>query len=506
MEGLLGQGVTTVYAGHCGMTMAPVGEYFYGMMEDVKAIEDMMPLMTFGKGPGNYPAVDSASLRAAFAARFGVEMSWNSFADYLDLLRQTGVAANMYLEVGHAQIRMSAMGDDFKRHATQEEIDEMKKLVIASMEAGAIGLSYGLDYAPGSYACDDELDQLAACLKPFDSILSAHVRTRGKRFSNEVENYPINGVKELIEIGMKHDLHVHISHIGAGFRIEPFDQRMMDFGAKIVLETIEEYRSKGARVSWDALIPQYIPWFFYPDLAGLLKYFVAICGGKAKFAEKLKSPAYQRELAQSIKDDRNPSFGRIKDEFIILRCKNEGYVGKTIKEIAEELGVEPVFAVFAILLQDMDTRYQQNRLGSGRHTDVFNQAEEACMGLDNAAYDYSWQGASDDMPVDFSTPTSYCGMITFIEKRAEYPMEDTIRKLTGNAALALGVTDRGFIREGMHADILVLDYTNLRSNEDFLEPQHKPDGIEYVIVNGQIAVEQGTHTHIRSGRIGAVKN
>ncbi|MCL2548394.1 MAG: amidohydrolase family protein, partial [Symbiobacteriaceae bacterium] len=293
MEGLLGQGVTTVFAGHCGMTMAPAGEYFYGMLEDVKAIEDLMPLMTFGRGPGNYPAVDTASLRSAFEDRFGVKMDWTSFGDYCDLLRKSGIGANMYLEVGHAQIRMSAMGLDFKRHATQDEIDEMKKLVVEAMEAGATGLSFGLDYAPGSYAADEELDQLAACLKPYQGILAAHVRTRGKRFLSEKENYPIDGVKELIEIGLKHDLHVHISHLGTGFRVEPFEQRMLDASARVTLEIIAEYRSKGARVSWDVLVPQYIPWFFYPDLAGLLKYYVAICGGKAKFAEKLKSPAYR---------------------------------------------------------------------------------------------------------------------------------------------------------------------------------------------------------------------
>ncbi|MCL2497896.1 MAG: amidohydrolase family protein, partial [Symbiobacteriaceae bacterium] len=116
-----------------------------------------------------------------------------------------------------------------------------------------------------------------------------------------------------------------------------------------------------------------------------------------------------------------------------------------------------------------------------------------------AGYNYNWQGAAPDMPVDFSTPTSYCGMITFIEKRREYPFEDTIQKLTGNAALALGVTDRGFIREGMYADILVLDEANLRSNEDFLEPQHMPDGIDYVIVNGRVALEKGVFKHPRSG-------
>ncbi|MCL2498595.1 MAG: amidohydrolase family protein, partial [Symbiobacteriaceae bacterium] len=350
MEGLLGQGITSVFAGHCGMTMAPVGEYFFGMMEDVKAIEDVMPLMTFGRGPGNYPVVDAASLRLAFAQRFGVEMDWTTFADYRTRLGRLGLGVNMYMEVGHAQIRMSAMGPDFKRHATPEEIEHMKQLVQEAMACGATGLSFGLDYAPGIYASDEELSQLAECLIPLNGILAAHIRGRGKRFLTEVENYGINGIRELMDLGVKHDLRVHISHLGTGFRIEPFDQRMLDASARVVLDTIAAYRNQGAKVSWDTLVPGYIPWFFYPDLAGLLRYYVTICGGKKAFAAKLQSPAYQRELAEAIKNERNPSFGRIRGEYEILRCKNNSYVGKTVGDIATELGLEPIYAVFHILL------------------------------------------------------------------------------------------------------------------------------------------------------------
>ena len=105
------------------------------------------------------------------------------------------------------------------------------------------------------------------------------------------------------------------------------------------------------------------------------------------------------------------------------------------------------------------------------------------------------------MPRDRSTPTSYSGMISFSEKRGDIPFEELVRKLTGNAAKALGVSDRGLLREGMAADILVIDRENLRSNENFSDPRQKPDGIDYVIVDGRVAVAHGEHTHIRAGRI-----
>lgn len=501
MEGLLGQGITTGFTGHCGMTMAPAGRYFIGMLEDVKAFEEIMPLMTYGKGPGSYPAADTETLRKAFKKRFGVDMDWTTFGDFRERLRRDGLGINMYMEVGHAEIRMDAMGFDYKRFATQEEIDVMKKHVIEAMESGATGLSFGLDYAPGMFASFDELCQLAECLKPYNGILAAHTRSRGKDPNTGEDAHPIDGMKELMEIGLKHGLHVHISHIQPGFSAVPFDQKMLDASAEKSLEIINEYRAKGLHVTWDVLVPEYIPWFFFPDLAGIVKYYVACCGGKKAFAEKLKSPAYQFEIAEAIKNNKNPSFGRFNENYPILRCKNKSYEGKTIKEIADEMGKEPVYAMFEILLQDMDTRYKQNRLGSGKHTNVYNQAEEACMGLDNCGYDYDFEGELPDMPVDYSTPTSYCGMITFIEKRKDFPFEETIRKMTGNAAVALGVKDRGFIREGLAADVLVLDKDNLRSNEDFTDPRHKPDGVDIVIVNGKLAVENGVHTHVRAGKI-----
>ena len=503
MEGLLGQGVTSVFTGHCGMTMAPIGDYFVGMLEDVKAFEEISPLITYGKGPGNYPAADSPSLRRAFEKRFGVKMDWTSFGDFRQYLRKTGVGANMYMLVGHAQIRMAAMGMDYKRTATQQEIDVMKTHVAEAMESGALGLSFGLDYAPGIFADDNELYQLAECLVPYKGILAAHTRRRGKKPGAAREHTEMQGYRDLMEIGLKTGLHVHISHISSGFDVKPADQELQDACGRRTLAIIDEYRAKGAHVTWDTLVPDYIPWFFFPELAGVFKYFIELCGGKTAFCEKLKSPTYRAELTRSIKEGKNPSFGMLIEDMEILRCKNESYVGRRLNEIAAEQGKTPIEMAFDMLMEDADTCYRQPPLGGPKETvdRVFDEAEEASMGLDNCAYDYDFEGERPDMPRDRSTPTSYCGMITFFEKRSDIPFEKLVQKLTGNAAKAIGIADRGFLREGMAADILVIDRENLRSNENFVDPRQKPDGIDYVIVDGRIAVERGEHSHIRAGRI-----
>lgn len=503
MEGLLGQGVTSVFTGHCGMSMAPIGGHFMGMLEDVKAFEEIVPLVTYGKGPGNYPAADSPSLRRAFEKRFGIEMDWTSFGDYREYLRRTGVGAHMHMLVGHAQIRMAAMGMDYRRTATQEEIDVMKQLVEEAMDSGALGLSFGLDYAPGIFADDNELVQLAEVLKPYRGILAAHTRRRGKKPGALREHSEMEGYRDLMEIGLKTGLHVHISHIGSGFEIKPADQELQDACCRRTLAIIEEYRAKGVHVTWDVLVPDYIPWFFFPELANVFKYYIELCGGKRAFCTKLKSPTYRDYLKQSMAAGENRSFGRLVEDAEILKCSNAAHVGRRINDIAAERGKDVLDMAFDILIEDPDTCYRQPPLGGPKETTdrVFAAAEEATIGLDNCAYNYDFEGERKDMPTDRSTPTSYCGMITLFEKRRDIPFEKLVQKLTGNAAAALGVQDRGLLREGLAADILVIDRENLRSNENFVDPRQKPDGIDYVIVEGKIAVDHGCHTHVRAGRI-----
>ncbi|MCR4712416.1 MAG: amidohydrolase family protein, partial [Clostridia bacterium] len=510
MEGLLGQGITSCFCGHCGMTMAPVGDYFMGMLEDVKAFEEIIPLSSYGVHPGGYPAVDAPSFRKAFQKRFGVAITWNSFAEYRDWLLDTGIGCNLYMLVGHAQIRMSVMGLDYKRTATQEEIDRMKELVKEAMDGGALGMSYGLDYAPGIYADDNELHQLAEVLIPYQGILAAHVRHGGKKPNDpdEKEYKPIDGYRDLMEIGLKTGLHVHISHIQNGFSESPEDQYMYDQCAVRTLQIIYEYRAKGCHVTWDHLVPDYIPWFFSPELAGMFKYFIELCGGKKAFAEKLASPVYRRYLEQETKEGRNKSFPFFRENVEILKCKNERFVGRTLSEIAAERKQTPVQTALDLILEDPDTAYRQPPLGRPRRyeTKVFDDADDVSLGLDNCAYNYDFECERPDFPVDRSTPTSYCGMITFFEKRSDLPFEKIIQKMTGNAASALGLSDRGRIQEGLTADLLVIDRAHLASNLDMVDPRQKPDGLDYVILNGRIVVDHKEQKHLRIGAIPTLRD
>jgi N-acyl-D-aspartate/D-glutamate deacylase len=126
-----------------------------------------------------------------------------------------------------------------------------------------------------------------------------------------------------------------------------------------------------------------------------------------------------------------------------------------------------------------------------------------CISLDVSSrnYDYQPDDPALDLPLNYGSTGVFCGFIKFLEMKKDDPVEKTIRKLTGNGADAMGLEDRGYLKEGLAADIVVFDYAGLKSNENFLDPRQAPSGIDDVLINGKVAVDQGVHTHIRSGKL-----
>ena len=500
-ENLLGQGVTTVFTGHCGMGMATVGEYWTGMFEDTKAMQLVIPHDLASWFPGAYPCLDSPTMRRAFKERFGVEMDWTSFGDYREKLKSTGVGVNMNMLVGHSQVRISALGPDFKRPATQAEIDHMKADIAEAMEHGACGMSFGLDYDASNYAEDDEMYQLAEVVKSYGGIVAAHCQMRNERRGVKMEQHMLYGARELMELGLKVGVPVHISHICGGYNGCFGDQHMFDAGAERLLQLIDEYRAKGVRVTWDVLTIPVRAFYYFPQLASVLIYYISAAGGNKAFSEKLRSPGFRFYIAEKLKNKERIVFPRWNDSVEVTECKNSAYIGKSIRTLAEERGVSSEEMMVQILHEDIETCASYPLAPGLMETRVYENRPEASIGLDNCAFNYDYEGALPDMPADRSTPVSYCGMIKFLESQRDKPIEQTIRKLSGNAADNMRLRDRGYIRENMAADILVIDCENLRSNENLIDPRQRPDGFDYVIVNGRIAVDHGTHTHVRSGEL-----
>jgi N-acyl-D-amino-acid deacylase len=231
------------------------------------------------------------------------------------------------------------------------------------------------------------------------------------------------------------------------------------------------------------------------------------------FSEKLKIGNYKWMISEDIKSGKHPSASVMTsfnkkpdwgDDMPIIACADGFYLGKTIGQLVKETGKPYVDVLLDILERDgYACYYMWGKRTVGEDAKVFMCRDDMCISLDVASRNYDFQPVDPalDLPVNYGSTGLYCGFIKFLEMKKADPVEKTIRKLTGNGADAMGIKERGYLKEGLAADIVVFDYDALKTNENFLDPRQAPSGIDNVLVNGKLAVENGIHTHVRSGKV-----
>jgi N-acyl-D-aspartate/D-glutamate deacylase len=515
MESTLGQGITTDFAGHCGLSVAPVQKYWLYMFPEKRAFTRVIPEPIGGINPYDAYVVPTDLLRKPFQEVYGEELDWSSYGEFLDHLRKKGTGANLILVAGHAQMRLQTMGTDYKRNATEEEIRAMEESLSEAMDAGAVGLSLGLDYEPGMFAGREELLRLMKLVAKRGGIVTAHTRSRCHEYYGHSQNF-LDGLKEFMALGKESGAKIHVSHIQNGYEVTPQSDELVWAAVDKTLQVLEEARKDGVDVSWD-VIPKYAfgP-FHYPAAAGMFQPYVEQCGGCRAFAEKLSIGTYRSSITKEIKAGNHASRGIFtrfnpkadpdwdtRQKF--TRCKKETVVGKTIREAAQESQADSLEFLLDLLMEDPYTAVMS--LGrQPEHTpdrDAFVAKEEATIGLDTWTFDYDASLSEGDLPLECGSPATYEGMTVFLETERDkgVPMETTIRKLTKNAADILGLTDRGVLAPGKAADLLVIDWEKFSSETCPADPRHGAKGLDYVFVGGRIAVDHGVHTHVRSGEV-----
>jgi N-acyl-D-aspartate/D-glutamate deacylase len=513
MESYLGQGITTCFCGHCGWGLAPINNYYVEFFAEEQAVSCIVPQTQGGVRPASGRIVKTDLLRPYYKKIYGKELDWTSFDEYLSHLEKEGVGCNMLFHVPHTQIRLQVMGLDYKREATKTEIEKMVILLEESLKAGANGLSFGLDYPPGIWAGNDELLALAECIKPYNGQLTAHVQlNQWRRGVENKKHTPLDGMKEMMDMALQAGVPLHISHIQNGYTITNDDDGIMADGARRTLEEVYKYRDKGLRVTWDVLPHDTISMFYYPQLANMLRPYVDDCGGKQGFARALQSGDYRNEIAEPIKQGKHRSVGKFSffnpledlewgKKLPITQCTIQKYVGKTIFDIAQEEKRDSVDVLLDILSEDPETYVGKIQPRHKAATEAFMGDPEASIGLDNGSYNYNHLVDLNDLPIEKGTPTSFCGMICFLERTVPSRFEHRIKCLTGNPAKIIGLPDRGIIKEDYMADLVVINRDILKSNFNLIEPRTAPEGLDFVIINGQVAVENKKHLHIKNGKI-----
>ena len=436
------QGVTTELIGVDGNSYAPF-----------KSHDDFLRFVELNSGLDGNPPLPGR---------------WSSVAEYLSMFDRR-VAVNVAYIIGNSPLRIATVGWN-NRPPTVRELADMKALLREGMEEGAFGISTGLDYPPGDYADTAELVELSREAARLGGIYHTHVRYRlGDQF--------LDPFREAIEIGRQSEIAAHITHL--------YQRVPSKGGANRLLGLVEDARDEGLDVTFDS----------YPYIYSSTRLLIifpdwAHDGGPEKLKQVLRSPEGRERLRKEV----TPRALSWQDMWLTYfkRPHNQQYEGRSIAEVAEMAGKHVVDALCDLLLdEDLQVSYVSAG-GNGNTLPKF------------VAHPLSMVGSDAVLIGDFPSPRTYgCFPVIlseFVREERYLSLAQAIRKMTSFPAQRLGIPDRGLLRDGMKADIVVLDPGNVKAPATRKDPKQFPIGIEYVLVNGRVVIDRAQHTGVLAGR------
>jgi N-acyl-D-aspartate/D-glutamate deacylase len=428
----------------------------------------------------SYAPVDDATLeqtRQAIAGWNGdppgFAWSWRSVGEYLDRL-DTGIAVNACYLVPQGSVRMLAMGWE-PRPVDADDLNRQRALVAEAMEQGAVGMSSGLTYAPGMYASDDELVELCRVVARYGGYYSPHHRSYGAG--------ALTAYAEMIEVSQRSGCPLHLAHATMNF---PENAGR----APELLKLLDHAIAEGCDISLDTY--PYLPGS--TTLVALLPSW-ASAGGPEVIVRRLRDQGalhrIQRDLEQLGSDGCHgvPADWRTVE---ISGSRAPRAVGRTIADLAAEQG-RPPFEVFRTLLLDDDLGTTiLHHVGNEENVRAIMRHPAHTGGSDGIF------GPARPHPRAWGTFPRFLGH--YVRDAGVLGLEECIAHLTGRAARRLRLTDRGLIRPGYHADLVLFDPATIRDTATFEDPCRQADGIPYVFVNGVAVVDDGRPTGALPGR------
>jgi N-acyl-D-aspartate/D-glutamate deacylase len=463
----LAQGVTTTIIGNCGLGCAPI---------DGSGVEPILRAINAWMTPQH------------------VEWNWRTTGQYLDQLSGNGLALNVATLAPHGPIRISAMGLA-KGSPSRTQLKKMRAILEQAMKDGALGLSTGLIYPPGTYSDTSELKELARIVADHGGVYTSHIRGSSETL--------IPAVKELLEVGRETGVRVHHSHNEAVGR---------EHWAKIdhVLKMEEEVERDGVRVSFDIfpytaaatmMIAIYPPW--------------ALEGGVDRLIERLGDRKTRLKIRRDI-DQKRPSWPPWRGDgwphnlvkatgwdaiyigYVESR-KNKRFENRSLTECARFMGKTPFDAISDLIIEERgqvsmlifevtgerDDRQLLTKYATHRLSAFCTDAEDYGRGLPHpAAY-----GAFPRI------------LSKFVREDKILTLEEAVRKMTLYPAQIFGLKDRGSIRPGAYADLVILDPKRVNDRSNYKNPRREATGIGVVIINGRNTYEGGDLTNALNGSI-----
>jgi N-acyl-D-aspartate/D-glutamate deacylase len=419
----------------------------------------------------------------------GTPVPAEKLSEYFAGLEKNGISMNFGTYYGATQARVAVIGED-ARDPNPEELEKMRSVVDTAMQAGALGISTALIYPPASYSKTEQLVELAKVVSKYGGVYSSHIRGEGKEL--------VQSIEEAITIGEKGGVPVEIYHLKAAYQ-PGWGTLMRQAG-----ETIEKARARGSDVAAD----MYLYTAGGTSLSAVIPAWASE-GGNAKLMERLKDPAIRTRLKNEIKTE-SPGWWNIVeaaggwDHVVVVSIgnpENKKFENKSIAQIAKEWNKDPADAAFDLVLESNNRSGALYYLMSEPDVETAIKFPWVSFGSDASAS----PKLMDPNTVGNGHPRGYGNfprvIAEYVRKKKIISLPEAIRKMSSWPATRLRIPSRGFIKEGLWADVVIFDYDKIQDNSTYEYPFRTPSGIDFVLVNGQIAIENGKHTGARSGMV-----
>ena len=479
-----------------GMVVAPGFIDMLGQSEMSILVDPQLPSKIFqgitteitGEGSSAGPLNDSivAADRDGYA-HYGITPDWRTLGGYFARLEKQGIGINLASYVGATQVRRMVLGDG-DRTPTAPELDRMKALVRDAMREGAVGVSTSLQYPPAPYAGTDELVALAAEAARLGGVYATHMRSEGDRIDAALD--------ETFRIGREAGIPVEIWHLKVA------GKRNWGRMAKVVAR-IDSARRAGIDVAADT--------YAYPAWFNSMSAFVppwAHDGGTAKLLERLRDPAMRRRIRREML---TPS-GTWDNEWqeipgpsaviigVVQNPAPEQYMGKTLAQVAALRHTDAIETLLDLLVEDEG--YTSVAVFGMSEPDVLLALEQPWVSIDNDS-----QGTSPDglLGKEHPHPRAYGTfpriLRKYVREQPRLTLEDAIRKFSSLPAQRMRLGERGVLKVGMWADVVVFDPDSVRDRATFASPNQLSEGMRWVLVNGIPVIADGKATGALPGQV-----
>ena len=431
---------------------------------------------------------ESGSAAPVFEASRGEDVDWTTFAEYFARLERQGTSVNVLSTVGSGGLRAGVVGLN-DEPATPGQLEEMKQHVEQAMLDGAFGLSSGLIYVPNRYASTDELIELAEVAARYGGFYMSHMREEADEL--------VAGVEEAVRIGREGGLPVHILHFKFSSTRSRVHHEVSPF--RTAVDLVERARAEGLDVYADV----------YPYVASSSTLNLRLPqwtqeGGGSALVARLRDPELRPGIRQEVAEHLSKGIPAGTPETVLLsRTRYEPhqrYQGQTVAQIAEAMGIDAADAILELV----------EKSESGASAIYFGIREEdleyaltlpwVSIGSDGSAL-----APEGELARSHPHPRSYGTfprvIARYVRERGVLSLAEAVHKMTGLPASQLGLADRGTLEEGKKADVTVFDAETIRDLATFAEPHQLSEGVEYLVVNGELVLDEGAHTGALPGRV-----